>query len=97
MLIFKDNSYAFKLSLGIILELSPFAVMGINFGYLYIITKLLKIKGLTIFYIGVILLVILKFEVFVRIDIFYYTDIMLNIGGTYTFILFSLFSFQNKK
>ena len=97
LLIFKDNLYAIKLSLGIILELLPFSVTGITLRYLDIITKLIKIKGLTIFYIGAIIFLILKFEVFTRIEGFYYAGILLNIGGTCTFILFSLFTFQNKK
>ena len=97
LLIFKDNSHAIKLSLGIIVELLPFAVVGITLRYLDIITKLIKVKGLTSFYIGVIIFLILKFEIFVRIEGFYYAGILLNIGGTFIFILFSLFSFQNKK
>ena len=71
--------------------------MGINLWYLDIIPKLIKIKGLTILNIGVIIFLILKFEVFVRIKGFYYADFLLNIGGTYIFIFFSLFSFKNKK
>jgi hypothetical protein len=94
LLIFKDNSNVIILSLGIILELLPFAVVGINLWYLDIIPKLIKIKGLTIFYIGVIIFLILKFEVFVRIKGFYYADFLLNIGGTCIFIFFLFFLFK---
>ena len=97
LFIFKEYSRVIKLSLGIIAELLPFAVMGITLRNLDINTKLIKLKRLTIFYIGVIIFLILKFEIFVRIRGFYYPGILLNIGGTCIFILFSLFSFQNKK
>ena len=96
-LIFKKYSFLVRYSLGNILELLPFALIGVTLCYLDIVTKLKKLKILTIFYIGVILFFILEFDIFVRIKGFWYPGILLNIGGICIFILFSLFSFQNKK
>ena len=83
-------------SLGVIFELLPFSVIGITIGYLDIIEKLNKFKGLVIFFIGIIIYFILKFDIFVRIKGILYPGIMMNIGGICIFILFSLFSFQNR-
>ena len=99
-LIFEKYSFLVRYSLGNILELLPFAVTGVTLCYLDIVTKLKKLKILTIltiFYIGVILFFILEFDIFVRIKGFWFPGILLNIGGICIFILFSLFSFQNKK
>ena len=85
------------ISLGTIFELLPFSVIGITIHYLNIISKLNKFKGLAIFYIGIIIFFILEFDIFVRIEGIVYQGIMLNIGGICIFILFSLFSFQNRR
>jgi hypothetical protein len=97
LFIFKEYSTIIKVSLGNIAELLPFAVVGLTLRCLDINTKLIKLKRLTIFYLGIIIFLILKFEIFVRIRGFLYPGILLNIGGTCIFIIFSLFSFQNKK
>lgn len=94
---FKEYSDIIKLSLGNIFELLPFAVMGITLRHFNIIQKLKKDKEFAIFYSGLIIFLILKFDIFVNIEGYYYPGIMLNIGGICTFILFSLFSFKNKK
>lgn len=94
--IFKQYPSAIKYSLGNILELLPFAVAGITLRYLDIIARLKKFKKSTIFFSLVITLFILVFEVFIRIEGFWYPGILLNIGGNSIFIIFSLFSFQNK-
>jgi hypothetical protein len=75
----------------------PFAVIGTTLHFLDIISKLKKLKGLTIFYCTIIIFLILKFDIFVRIKGFYFPGILLNIGGACTFILFCLFSLKNKK
>ena len=94
--IFKDYSIVIKLSLGNIFELMPFAVAGVILRYLDIIIILKKVKRLSIFYVGVIIILILKFDIFVNIKGFYYPGVMLNVGGICTFILFSLFYFDNQ-
>jgi len=95
--IFKGYSYNIKYSLGNIFELLPFAIMGITLHHLDIIKKLKQFKCLTIIYIGIIIFLILKYDIFVRIKGFFYPGVLLNIGGNCIFILFSLLSFQNKK
>ena len=85
------------ISLGTIFELLPFSVTGITIRFLNMIVKLNKFKGLAIFSIGIIIFFILYFDIFVRIEGIIYPGIMLNIGGICIFILFSLFSFQNKR
>ena len=97
LFIFKEYSTIIKFSLGNIAELLPFAVIGVTLKYLDINTKLIKLKRLTIFYLGIIIFLILKFEIFASIRGFYFPGILFNIGGTCIFILFSIFSFQNKK
>jgi fucose 4-O-acetylase-like acetyltransferase len=64
------NFYFFKkyisfvnISLGHISELIPFAVTGLTFGYLDIITKTKKTTGLSIFYCISIIILTLKFEI----------------------------------
>lgn len=94
-LIIKQKYPKHVVSVGIIFELLPFSVVGITMRHFDIITKFHKFKGLTIFFIGAIIYFILKFEIFVTIEGIVYSGIMLNIGGTCIFILFSLFSFQN--
>ena len=94
--IFKEYPGAKKYSLGNILELLPFAVEGITLRHLDIIARLKKFKKSTIFFSLVISLFILEFEVFIRIGGFWYPGILLSIGGNCIFIIFSLFSFQNK-
>ena len=93
---FEKYSNVIKYSLGNICELLPFVVMGVTLRHLNITAKLKSFKYLTIFYIGVIIFLILKFEIFVRLEGFYYAGVLLNIGGIGIFILFSLFSFKNK-
>jgi len=71
-------------------------VAGITLRSLDIIACLKKFKKSTIFFSLVITLFTLVFEVFIRIEGFWYPGILLNIGGNSFFIIFSLFSFQNK-
>ena len=94
---FKGYSDIFKYSLGHISELLPFAVGGLTLNYLNIIINLKKFKGFAIFFITVIIVLILKFEIFVRIKGFWFPGIFFNIGGLCIFILFSLISFENRK
>lgn len=94
---FKKYKSSVNISLGHISEFIPFAITGIIFGYLDIITKTKKLAGLPIFYCISIIILTLKFEIFVRIIGFWYPGILLNIGGICIFILFSLLSFQNNK
>ena len=91
----KDYSFCIRLSLGTIVELLPYSVVGITLSFLDIITKLKKYKRLASFYCIVITFLILKFDIFVRIEGFIYPGILLNIGAICIFILFSLFSFEN--
>ena len=95
--IFKQYSWTIKYSLGNIPNLLPFAVSGITIRHSDIITKLNKYKELTIFFSLVIIFLILEFDIFVRIIGFWFPGILLNIGAICIFIIFSLFSFQNKK
>ena len=95
--IFEKYSKVVRCSLGICFELFPFAVMGITLHHLDITEKLKKFKSLSIFYTGIIIFLIIKFDIFVRIKGYFYPGILYNVGGTSSFILFSLFSFQNKK
>ena len=71
-------------------------MVGITLFYLDIITMLAKFKVLVIFFIGVIILFILGFDIFAEIQGFWYPGIFFNVGGICIFILFSLFSFQNR-
>jgi fucose 4-O-acetylase-like acetyltransferase len=95
-LIIKQKYPKYFVSIGIIFELLLFSVVGITIRYFDINTKLHKFKGLTIFFIGAIIYFILEFDIFVSIEGILYPGIMLSIGGTCIFILFSLFSFQNR-
>lgn len=95
--IFEKYINAIRFPLGTIVELLPFAVAGITLCYLGIISKLKKFKKLVIFFIGVIIFLIVQFDIFVEIRGFIYTGIFFNVGGVCIFILFSLFSFQNRK
>jgi len=95
--IFEEYSNTIKISLGHISEFLPFAVMGVALRHLDIITKLKEFKFKTIIYIAIIFILILKFDIFVGIKGYFYPGIIYNIGGNCIFILFSLFSFQNKK
>ena len=97
LIIFEKYINAIRFPLGTIFELLPFAATGITLCYLDIISKLKKYKVLVIFFIGVIIFLILQFEIFVEIRGFIYTGIFFNVGGVCIFILFSLFSFQNRK
>jgi hypothetical protein len=92
----KYNNFV-RISLGHIAEFIPLAITGHNLGYLDIITKSKKLRGLSIFVCIAIIFLILKFEIFVRIKGFWYPGILFNIGGICMFILFSLLSFQNNK
>ena len=95
--IFSQYSPIFKIPLGSFLELLPFAITGTTLHYLDMIIKLKKSKQLSIFFIEVIIFFILKFDIFIKILGFFFPGIFLDIGGICIFILFSLFSFQNKK
>lgn len=94
---FKKYSNNIALSLGHIFEFLPFAVMGIILRHLDINAKIKQFKCLTIIYSGIILFLILKYDIFVRIKGYFYPGVLYNIGGNCIFILFSLLSFQNKK
>ena len=95
--IFKKYSLVIRIPLGSFLELLPFAVSGITLHYLEVITKLKKNRKLSIFFMEAIIFLILKYDVFVKIKGYFFPGIFLNIGGICLFILFSLFSFRNKK
>ena len=84
-------------SVGALFELMPFSVSGITLYHLEIIPKLKQFKELSIFYIVIILYFILKFDIFVRIKGLLYPGVMLNIGGICIFLIFSIFSFKNRK
>lgn len=86
-----------RIPLGSFLELLPFAVSGIILHYLEVITKLKKSRKLSIYFIEAIIFFILKFDIFIKIKGYFFPGIFLNIGGVCLFILFSLFSFRNKK
>jgi hypothetical protein len=92
----KSYPDAINVSLGSIFELLPFAVSGVTLSHFDLVTMLKKFKGLTIFFSGVIIYLILKFNIFTRIEGFLFPGVMLNIGGIRIFIIFSLFSFKNK-
>lgn len=86
-----------RYSLGLIIELLPFAVIGATLCYLNIVRMLKQFKVVVTFFIGIIIFLILEFNIFVIIRGFLYPGLLLNIGGICIFILFSLFSFQNRK
>ena len=94
---FTKYKYFVRFSLGHIAEFIPFAVTGLILGYLDIIAKSKKLRGLSILFYITIIFLILKFEIFVRIRGFWFPGILFNIGGICIFILFSLLSFQNNK
>jgi len=94
--IFKRNSNNIKYSLGLISEFLPCALMGVILRHLDIIAKLKQFKSLTIIYIGIILFLSLKFDIFAEIKGYFYPGVLYNVGGNCIFILFSLLSFQNK-
>ena len=95
--ILKKYSKIINYSLGNFFELLPFAVTGVTFHHLDVIPKLKNYKKLTIFFVIVVIFLILKYDIFTTIRGYYYPGIFLNIGGICIFILFSLFSFKNKK
>jgi hypothetical protein len=59
--------------------------------------KLNKYKVLAKFSIEIIIFFILEFNIFARIEGIVYLGIMLNIEGICIFVLFSVFSFQNRR
>jgi hypothetical protein len=69
--IFNKYSKDIKVPLGNFFELLPFAVMGVILRHLDINSLLRQFKGLSIIYIGIILFLILKFDIFVRIAGFF--------------------------
>ena len=93
---FRKYFYDIKYSVGSIFELLPFAVVGVILNYLNIILLLKEFKLKAIFFIGIIIFLIFEFDIFVRINGFFYPGILHNVGGICIFILFSLFSFQNR-
>lgn len=95
--IFKKYALVVRIPLGSFLELLPFAVAGITLHYLDIIIKLKKNKKFSFYFFLAIIFLILKFDIFVKIKGCFFSGIFLNIGGICIFILFSLFSFMNKK
>ena len=95
--IFKKYELVVRIPLGSFLELLPFAVAGATLHYLDIIIKLKKNNKISIFLFLAIIFLILKFDIFVKIKGFFFPGIFLNIGGICIFMLFSLFSFRNKK
>ena len=95
--ILKKYFRVIQFSLGLIFELLPYAVVGVILYYLDIVTKLKKYKEVSIFFLGEIIFLILKFDIFVIIKGFLYPGILPNVGGICIFILFSLFSFLNRK
>ena len=97
LLFFRKYKEVILVSLGHISELLPFAVMGLNLRHLDIITKLKKVKRLAFFYCIIIIFLILRFNIFATIKGIWNQGILLNVGSTCTFILFSLFEFQNIK
>ena len=58
----KYNNFV-RYSLGHIAEFIPLAITGHNLGYLDIITKSKKLRGLSIFFCIAIIFLILKFEI----------------------------------
>jgi hypothetical protein len=95
--IFTKYIIAIRFSLGTISELLTFAVTGVTLCYLDIAQKLKKFKKLVIYLIGVILFLIIEFDIFVKIRGFIYPGIFFNVGGVCIFILFSLLSLPNRK
>lgn len=94
---FDKYSFTIIYSLGHIVEFLPFAVTGLFSGYLDIIEKSKQFKGLSTFYSTIIFFLIIKFEIFVRINGFWFPGILFNIGAICIFIFFSILSFQNRK
>ena len=97
LFIFSKFFTVIKCSIGTIFELLPFAVVGVTLYYLDIILILKKFKLIAIFFNGIIIFLIFKFDIFISIKGFLYPGILHNVGGISIFILFSLFSFQNRK
>jgi len=95
--IFEKYRVFVRIPLGSFLELLPFSVCGIILHYFDVIAKLKKNKTLSIIFIESIIFLILKFDIFVKIKGYFFPGIFLNVGGICIFILFSLFSLQNKK
>lgn len=95
--IFEQYRVFVRIPLGSFLELMPFAAVGTILRYFDVIAKLKNNKAVSIILIEAIIFLILKFDVFVKIEGYFFPGVFLNIGGVCIFILFSLFSLQNKK
>ena len=89
--IFTKYIIAIRFSLGTISELLTFAVTGVTLCYLDIAQKLKKFKKLVIYFIGVILFLIIEFDIFVKIRGFIYPGIFFNVGGVCIFIFIFIF------
>ena len=72
-------------------EMIPLAVTGFNLGYLKIINKLSKYKFQAFVISFITFIAVNKYQLFRKINVFYYQGIDLNIKSICTILIFSLF------
>ena len=89
---YNDN---IKYSLGNIIEIIPFAVIGLLFGSINLIEKFKKYRFKIIYLCFFNLYFLFKYHLFKNIKGFFYPGIIPGIGGIFLFILFSLIPLEN--
>lgn len=93
------NKKLFKkyVSLGNIAEIGPNAIIGLLFGSINLINIFRNYRLRTIFICSLFLYLLFKYDIFIKIDGFFYPGILYTIGALFLFIIFSLIPFENSK
>ena len=86
-----------KYSLGNIVEIIPFTVVGLFLGSIDIIEKLKFIRFKVIFFCFIYIYFLFKYDMFNKIFGFYYPGIIHNFGAFFLFIFFLMIPLENIK
>ena len=94
--LFSRYNFRIKYSIGNIIEMIPFAVVGLSIGSMKILEKLEKKKFYHIFLSFSLISFLYKYSnVFINLKGFWYPGLINNIGAILLFIIFSLLSFSS--
>ena len=84
-----------RYSIGNIIEMIPFAVVGLSIGSMKIIEKLERKKFYYIFFSFSLISFFYKYKVFINLKGFFFPGLINNIGAILLFIIFSLLPFSS--
>lgn len=84
-------------SLGLLMEMIPFAVIGLTLGSLQILNKIKYVRFRTLIFSFAILFFQFKFDIFINIKSFIYAGINLNIGSIFFLLGFSAIPIEKIK